>query len=66
MLVQPVTVNLPVVLYDRLKRQADQAHTTVEQELLQVVATAVPLTDELDPELSEARQQLVLLDDAAL
>ena len=43
MTIQPVTLNLPGHLYNRLKRRADQAHRTVEAELLEVVASAVPV-----------------------
>lgn len=46
MTIQPVTSNLPAHLYNRLKRRAEQAHRTVEAELLEVVASAVPVADE--------------------
>ena len=64
--VQTVTLNLPSPLYNRLKHRADQAHRTVEDELIQVVATAVPVGDELPADLSEAISPLSLLDDDAL
>jgi hypothetical protein len=38
----------------------------VEAELLEVVATAVPIEDELPPDLAEAVASLTLLDDQAL
>jgi len=66
MTVQPVTLNLPGPLYNRLKRLAEQAHRTVEAELLEVVATAVPVADELPADLVEAISPLALLDDEAL
>jgi plasmid stability protein len=66
MTVQPVTLNLPNTLYHRLKRRADQAHRTVEDELIEVVATAVSVTDELPADLAEAISSLALLDDEAL
>ena len=66
MTVQPVTLNLPGHLYDRLKRQADEAHRTVEAELLDVVMSGIPLADELPADLSEALSPLALLDDDAL
>ena len=66
MAVQPVTLKLPHALYRRLKRQADQTHRTVEDELLEVVAMAVPVGDELPTDLQEALSPLALLDDAAL
>ena len=66
MAIQPVTLNLPSALYNRLKRRADQTHRTVEAELLEVVATAVPVTDEIPADLEEAISPLSLLDDDAL
>jgi plasmid stability protein len=64
--VQSITLNLPGPLYNRLKQRADQAHRTVEDELIEVVATAVPVGDELPADLSEAISPLSLLDDDAL
>jgi hypothetical protein len=66
MIAQPITVNLPALLYDRLKRRAEQAHTTIEQELVQVVASVVPVDETLDPKLNATVEQLNLLDDEAL
>ncbi len=66
MTIQSVTLNLPGHLYNRLKRRADQAHRTVEAELLEVVASAVPVADELPAELNDAISPLALLDDEAL
>jgi len=66
MTVQSITVNLPSALYNRLKRRAEQTRRTVEAELLEVVATAVPIADELPPDLAEAISPLALLDNEAL
>src|SRR5438067_11595988 len=66
MTVQSVTLNVPSALYDRLERRAAQTHRTVEDVLLDVLATAVPLADDLPPDLAEALSPLALLDDAAL
>jgi plasmid stability protein len=66
MTVQSVTLNLPDILYNRLRHRAEQTHRTVEAELLEVVATAVPIEDELPPDLAEAVASLTLLDDQAL
>jgi plasmid stability protein len=63
---QSVTLNLPGPLYDRLKRRAEQSHRTVEAELLEVVASAVPVADDLPVELAEAISPLALLDDETL
>jgi len=66
MAVRPITLNLPSALYERLKRRADQAHRTIEAELLDVVAASVPTADDLPLELAEAIASLTLLDDAGL
>jgi hypothetical protein len=66
MAVQTVTVNVPGALYTRLQRRAEQANRTVEAELLDVLATAVPVADELPADLAEAVSPLALLDDEAL
>ncbi len=64
--VQPVTVNLPQSLYDRLRRRAEQSQRTLEAELIEAVASVVPSGDDLPDELAEAINSLVLLDDEAL
>jgi len=66
MTVQVVTLHVPSPLYEQLKRRAAQAQRTVEAELLDVVATAVPVGDDLPADLAEALSPLALLDDAAL
>ena len=66
MSVQPITVNLPTILYSRLRRRAEQSRHTVEAELLEVVTTAMPVADDLPADLSEAISPLSLLEDAAL
>jgi plasmid stability protein len=63
---QSVTLHLPDPLYQRLKRRAEQAHRALEDELLDVVAAAVPVADDLPAELTEALSPLALLDDQAL
>jgi len=62
----PITLHLPRVLYERLQQRADQAQHTVEDELLEVVATALPANDALPAELNDALSPLPLLDDEAL
>lgn len=66
MSVQPVTLNLPSALYTQIKRRAERSRRSVEAELLELVATAVPVGDELPADLSEAISPLNLLDDEAL
>jgi len=62
---QSVTIRLPDPIYQQLKRRADQSRRSVEDELIEVVATAVPL-DELPLDLAEAISPLAALDDEAL
>jgi len=66
MTVHTVTLNMPSTLYDRIKRRAEQAHRSVEAELLEAVAMAVPAADELPPELAETISSLAHLDDETL
>ena len=61
-----MTVQLPTELYNRLKHRAEQARHSVETELVEAVAMALPSEAELPPELTEAVAQLALLDDEAL
>lgn len=63
---QHVTVNLPRSLYDRIRKRADEAQRSVELELLEVVASAIPENDELPGDLARAIQELTLLDDKSL
>lgn len=66
MTVHAVTLHVPSLLYEQLKRRAEQAQRTVEAELLDIVVTAVPLSDDLPADLAEAITPLELLDDEAL
>ena len=63
---QSVTVDLPSPLYERLVERAQQTHRSLEDELLDVVATAVPPDEGLPPDLAAAIASLSLLDDDAL
>jgi hypothetical protein len=66
MAVQAVTLHLPSPLYERLKQWAEQTHRNVEAELLEVVAAAVPVADDLPVDLAQVISPLALLDDEAL
>jgi plasmid stability protein len=54
MTTQTVTLRLPEPLYRRLEARASQTHRTVEDELLDVLAAAVPVADDLPADLAEA------------
>jgi plasmid stability protein len=65
--VQPVTVNLPSSLYERLAHRASKMHRPVEAELVEAVTTSLPHEpDELPGDMAEAIEALHLLDDEAL
>ena len=64
MSLQSVTLGVPTGLYDQLKQRANQACRSIEQELLDVLAAAVP--EQLPDDLAEAITPLSLLDDDAL
>jgi plasmid stability protein len=66
MTTQSLTLNVPESLFTCLKQRAERSQRSVEAETLAVLATAVPLAEELPAELAEALEPLALLDDAAL
>lgn len=66
MTTQSVTIRLPDQIYQQLKRRADRTRRSIEDELLEVVAAAVPVADELSEDLAEAISPLAVLDDEAL
>ena len=66
MMTQRVTLEIPELLYQQLKSRAVQTHHTIENELLEVLATAVPIGDELPANLAEGISPLTVLEDAAL
>ena len=61
-----VTLELPGLLYQQLAHRAAEAHRSVEAELLDVVATAVPALDETPAELGDVVSTLAALDDEEL
>jgi plasmid stability protein len=66
MALQSITVQLPSGLYNRLKRRAEKSQRSIEAEVVEAVAGALPADDELSPELSRAVASLATSDDAAL
>ena len=64
---QAVTLHFPPLLYDRLKRHADETRRSVEDEILDVVARGVSsLEEDISPDLAAAVSALQGLDDTAL
>jgi hypothetical protein len=66
MTVHAITLHLPDTLYKRFRQRAEWSHRSLETELLDAVASAAPVEDELSPELIEAIEALVQLDDERL
>jgi plasmid stability protein len=60
---QTLTVNLPSELYVRIKKRADDAHRTVEDEAIELLAANVPAWDQFRVDI---QQSLELLDTAAV
>lgn len=64
---QPVTVQMPENLYERLQLLAEKRKSSLESELIEVVANALPVEEEqLSAELNQLLNDLSVLDDKAL
>jgi hypothetical protein len=66
MSVQQVTLSMPGSLYERISERAERRQHSIEHETLELLTTAVPATEHLPSELSDAVRELALLDDDAL
>ena len=67
MTVQTMTVQLPVEIYERLKRRAEESHRSVNDQLVEMVATAMYEEEPpLPPDVDDALKQLAFLDDETL
>ena len=67
MTVQTMTVQLPVEMYERLKRRAEESHRSVNDQLVEMVATAMYEEEPpLPPDVDDALKQLAFLDDETL
>ncbi len=66
MTTQTVRLDVPELLYQKLRLRAAQSQRTVEDELLEVLATVVPVADDLPAELSAALTPLATLNDTEL
>jgi hypothetical protein len=66
MAARAITLHLPVPLFEQIERRAQDAHRSIEAELLEVVSTAVPAAKKLSPGLDAELSALELLDDSAL
>ena len=66
MATQTLTVQLPDRLYSRLEQRASQSNRSLEAELIEVLATAIPVDADLPPEIAKEIAHLEHLDDASL
>lgn len=66
MTVQSVTVQLPTRLYNRLKQRAERANRSIEIEMVEAVAGALPADDMLPTELADTLAHLATADDDTL
>lgn len=66
MLTESVTLQLPVNLYRRIQAAAQTEQRSLETFLLDAVAAALPLLNDLPPTLANDVHNLTLLNDAAL
>ena len=66
MTVHSVTLDLPGTLYSRVEQRAARTQRSVEEELLDVLTSALPASEDLPADLAAALAPLALLDDAAL
>jgi plasmid stability protein len=66
MSIQTLTLHLPDGLYARLQQRARESQRTLEDELLELLSSAVPSHQDLPNSLSADLAQLATMDDAEL
>lgn len=66
MTLQTVTVRLPDVLYQQVERRAHRLQRSIEDEVVALVAAALPTPDDLPADIAEEMAQLVFLTDDEL
>ena len=66
MALQTVTVHLPEMLYRQVARRAQQMRRSVEDELVEVVSTAMPTMEALPSDIVDDLEQLTYLTDAEM
>jgi len=66
MTLQTITLRLPEVLYRQVEHRAQRMRRSVEDELIIVVSTALPTTDDLPLDIAGDLAQLTFLTDAEL
>lgn len=66
MALQTVTLQLPDLLYRQIARRAHQKRRSVEDELVEVVSTALPTSEDLPTDVAAELEQLDYLTDGEL
>ena len=66
MSLQTVTIRLPNMLYRKIERRARQMKRSIEDELVNVVKSALPSLDDLPSDIVDDMAQLTFLTDAEL
>ncbi|MBK9091811.1 MAG: hypothetical protein WAW03_04595 [Anaerolineae bacterium] len=66
MTLQTITLRLPEMLYRQVEHRAQRMRRSVEDELIIVVSTALPTTDDLPLDIAGDLAQLTFLTDAEL
>jgi len=66
MALQTVTMHLPEMLYRQVARRAQRMRRSVEDELVEVVSTAMPTMEALPSDIVDDLEQLTYLTDAEM
>lgn len=63
---QTITVHLPDILYHQIEERARRKHRSIEDELVAVVATALPTLEDIPSAITDEMDQLDYLTDKEL
>jgi len=66
MTVQAITLNLPKIVYEQIRRAAEKAQRPVDEVLIEAVVAVAPVLDTASEKLRTALAQMAYLNDAAL
>ena len=66
MTVQAITLNLPKIVYEQIRRAAEKAQRPVDEVLIEAVVAVAPVLDTASENLRTALAQMAYLNDAAL
>jgi len=66
MAVQAITLNLPEIVYQQIRRAAEKTHRPVNDVLVEAVAAVAPVMDSATAKMRSALAQMAYLNDAAL